>query len=146
MQIVATWNKQASVVKSTDIIITNCALIKQKKAKITCLCDFCFLLFFCLQLGADWEAISKARALCFTGLSKHSKTIKVFSCLETSLKHSHSFLKYYFESTISNIYQICIDSRLVNAFLKSLNSEVGTRPGSQFHWLAAWWEKNEGHK
>ena len=31
-------------------IITNCALIKQKKAEITFLCDFCFLLFFCLQL------------------------------------------------------------------------------------------------
>ena len=28
MQIVATWNKQASVVKNTDIIITNYALIK----------------------------------------------------------------------------------------------------------------------
>ena len=27
-------------------MITNCALIKQEKAKITCLCDFCFLLFF----------------------------------------------------------------------------------------------------
>ena len=82
MQIVTTWNKQASVVKNTDIIITNYALIKQKKAKITCLCDFCFLLFFCflffscLQSGADWEAISKTRASCFTGVSKHSKTIK----------------------------------------------------------------------
>ena len=82
MQIVTTWNKQASVVKNTDIIITNYDLIKQKKAKITCLCDFCFLLFFCflfffcLQLGADWEAISKTRASCFTGVSKHSKRIK----------------------------------------------------------------------
>ena len=31
-------------------MITNCALIKQKKAKITCLCDFCFLLFFLFLL------------------------------------------------------------------------------------------------
>ena len=35
--------------KKTDII-TNCALIKQKKAKLTCLCDFCFLLFFLFSL------------------------------------------------------------------------------------------------
>ena len=40
-------NKLASVEKNKDIIITNCAPIKQKKAKITCLFDFCFLLFFC---------------------------------------------------------------------------------------------------
>ena len=33
------------------------------------------------------------RTSCFIGLSKHSKT--VFSCLETPMKHSHSFLKYY---------------------------------------------------
>ena len=68
--------------KNTDFIITNYALIKQKKAKITCLSDFCFLLFFCLlfflflQLGADWEAISKTRASCFPGVSKHSNTIE----------------------------------------------------------------------
>ena len=59
--------------KNTDIIITNCALIKQKKAKTTCLCDFFVplfffcLFFFCLQLGADQEAISTTRASCFTG-------------------------------------------------------------------------------
>ena len=112
MQIVTTWNKKASVVKNTDIIITNYALIKQKKAKITCVCDFCFHLFFCflfcfcLQLGADWEAISKTCASCFTGVSKHLKRIKalsryglglssVFSCVETPVKPSRSFLKYY---------------------------------------------------
>ena len=56
--------------------------------------------------------ISKTRASCFIGVSKHSKTIKalglrprafisflvfssVFSCLETPMKHSHSFLIYY---------------------------------------------------
>ena len=112
MQIVTTWNKKASVVKNTDITITNYALIKQKKAKITCVCDFsfhlffCFLFFFCLQLGADWEAISKTCASRFTGVSKHLKRIKalsryglglssVFSCVETPVKPSHSFLKYY---------------------------------------------------
>ena len=106
MQIVTTWNKKASVVKNTDIIITNYALIKQKKAKITCVCDFCFHLFFCLQWGADWGAISKTCASCFTGVSKHLKTIKalsryglglssVFSCVETPVKPSRSFLKYY---------------------------------------------------
>ena len=41
--------------KNTDIIITKYALIKQKKAKITCLCDFChfknlcFMFYRCFQ-------------------------------------------------------------------------------------------------
>ena len=40
------------------------------------LLSFVLFVFFCLQLGADWEAISKTRASCFIGVSKHSKTIK----------------------------------------------------------------------
>ena len=77
---------------------------KQKSHAYVIFAFFCSFVFFCLQLGADWEAISKTRASCFIGVSKHWKTIKnglglssVFSCLETSVNHLHSFLNYYFK-------------------------------------------------
>ena len=95
--------------KNTDIIITNCALIKQKKAKITCLRDFCFLFFFCFLLFAISRRLrSHFKNSCFVfyrGFQtlENNKSPRpnglgfssVFSCLETSVKHSHSFLKYY---------------------------------------------------
>ena len=113
MQIVTTWNKQASVVKNTDIIITNYALIKQKKAKITCVCDFCFHLFFCFLffllfairrwLRSHFKNLCFMFYLCFQTLQKTIKALSryglgrssVFSCVETPVKHSRSFLKYY---------------------------------------------------
>ena len=70
-----------------DIIIANCALIKQKKAKITCLCDFCFLcsfsfLYFLLfAIRCRLRSHFKTRASFFTGVSKHSKTIKALGLM-----------------------------------------------------------------
>ena len=114
MQSVTTWNKQASVVKNTDIIITNCALIIQKKAKITCLYDFCFffvLLFsFFLLFAIRRRLRSHFKNSCFVFYRAFQtpENVKrnrpngfvlssVFSCLETLVKHSHPFLKYYFK-------------------------------------------------
>ena len=62
-----------------------------------------FSIFLLFAIRRRLRSHSKTRASCFTGISKHSKTIKaldpalssVFSCLETPVKHSHSFLKYY---------------------------------------------------
>ena len=125
MQIVATWNKQASVLKNTGIIITNCALIKQKKAKITCLCDFCFLLFFCLQLGADWEAISKTRASCFTGVSKHSKTIKALGLTASGFhQFSHVWKPRY--NTRTRFWNITYSlPREMNGLMSSTQLQLG---------------------
>ena len=92
--------------KNTDIIITNCALIKQKKAKITCLCDFCFLLFAikrrlrshfknsCFMFYRGFQRLENNKSPWPNGLGLSS----VNSCLETSVKHSHSFLKYYLKN------------------------------------------------
>ena len=92
-------------------------LIKQKKAKITYLCDFCFLLFFCLLFfllfAIRHQLRSHFKNSCFlfywgfqtlennksprpNGLGLSS----VFSCLETPVKHSHSFLKYHFKNLL----------------------------------------------
>ena len=46
--------------KNTDTIITNCALIKQKKAS---LCDFCFLLFLLFAIRRRLK--SHFKNLCF---------------------------------------------------------------------------------
>ena len=98
--------------KNTDFIITNYALIKQKKAKITCLSDFYFLLFFCLLFFLLFAIRCRLRShfknSCFV-FSSRFQTLEhnwsprpnglglssVFSSLETPVKHSHSFLKYY---------------------------------------------------
>ena len=104
MQIVTTWNKQASVVKNMDIIITKSAVITQKKAKITCLCSFCVLLFFCFLLlfaiRRRLRSQLKTCVSCFTGvfqtLENNISSTSVFSCLEIPVKHLHSCLKYYF--------------------------------------------------
>ena len=109
MQIVTTWNKEASVVKNKDIIITNYSLIKQKKAKITCLCDFCFLFFFCFLLFAIGRRLrSHFKNSCFVfyrcfQTPENNKSLlprglglsSVFSCVETPVKHLHSLFKYY---------------------------------------------------
>ena len=107
MQIVTTWNKQASVVKNTDIIITNYAPIKQKEAKITCLCDFCFLLFFCFTffpLFAIWHGLgSHFKNSCFV-FYRCFQTLKniSFLYLETPVKHSQLF--WNITSTLRRIW------------------------------------------
>ena len=113
MQSVTTWNKQASAVKNTDIIITNCALIIQKKAKITCLwflLSFVLLFSFFLLFAIRRRLRSHFKNSCFVFYRAFQtpENVKrnrpngfvlssVFSCLETLVKHSHPFLKYYFK-------------------------------------------------
>ena len=91
--------------KNTDIIITNCALIKQKKAKFTCLFMWFLLSLFaircrlrslfknsCFVFYRGFQTLENNKSPRPNGLGVSS----VFSCLETSVKHSHSFLKYHF--------------------------------------------------
>ena len=115
--------------KKTDIIITNYDLMKQKKAKITCLCDFCFLLFsFFLLLAIRRRLKSHFKNSCFAfyrcfqtlenNKSPRPKGLglsSLFSCVETPVKHSHSFLKYYllhlvvtgfFKNTLTTVFNI----------------------------------------
>ena len=105
--------------KKTDIIITNYDLMKQKKAKITCLCDFCFLLFYFFLLLAIRRRLKShfknscfAFYRCFQTLENNKS---LFSCVETPVKHSHSFLKYYllhlvvtgfFKNTLTTVFNI----------------------------------------
>ena len=124
MQIVTSWNKKASVVKNTTLSSQTMPCLNKRRQKshayviFAFSCSFVFLFFFCLQLGADWEAISKTCASCFTGVSKHLKTIKalsryglglssVFSCVETPVKPSRSFLKYYVKCCLVKFAWLC---------------------------------------
>ena len=52
------------------------------------------------------EVISKSRLSIFIRGSKHLETIEASRCLETLMKHWHSFLKYYFyHQTFSSLFQ-----------------------------------------
>ena len=89
---------------------------KNRKTQKSHALFYCFLFFFCLQLGADWEAISKTRASCFTGvfqtLENNKRIISsVFSCLETPVKHEARVFEILHDklviSTLIEIYFFC---------------------------------------
>ena len=112
MQIVTTWNKEASVVKNTDIIITNYSLVKKKEGKnhmfMWFLLSFVLLFSFSLLFAIRPRLRSHFKNSCFVFYRRfqtpeNNKSLRpnglglssVFSCVETPVKHSHSFFKYY---------------------------------------------------
>ena len=90
--------------KNTDIIITNYAPIKQKEAKITCLCDSCLLSFVLLfyffsfvcnlaRIGKPFQKLVLRVLPVFPNTQKHQ-----FLVSGNSSKTLATVLKYYFNS------------------------------------------------
>ena len=114
MQIVTTWNKQASVVKNTDPTLWSQTVRELNKRRhmhmwflLFFLLLFSFFLLFairrrlrshfmirnsCFMFYRGFQTLENSNSTRPNGLGLSS----VILCLETSVRHSHFFLKYYF--------------------------------------------------